>query len=133
MTKELIETMEKQISKIEKAIRKFTVATNAHDMARRHGITEARNQLAGDVYETRQQLESILSTVTDELFAAKAALSDDEHVWLVYGAKDEDPSWICTSEEDAEHFVSIGRAENDGIDYGWNKEPISRPNPQPQQ
>ena len=80
MTKQLVETMEKQIGKIEKAIRKFTVATNAHDMARRHGINginEARNQLAGDVHETRQQLESILSTVTEELDAAKAAMCDD--------------------------------------------------------
>lgn len=127
MTKDLIETMEKQIGKIEKAIRKFTTATNAHDMARRHGINEARNQLAGDVHETRQQLESILSTVTDELGASKAALCDDAHVWLVYHPKHEDPWWICTSEEDAEHFVAKGRAENDGVDFGWNKESISRP------
>ena len=81
MTKELIETMEKQIGKIEKAIRKFTVATNAHDMARRHGINEARNQLAGDVYETRQQLESILSTVTAGIDAVKADLCADERTW----------------------------------------------------
>lgn len=80
MTKQLIETMEKQIGKIEKAICKFTVATNAHDMSRRHPISEDRNQLAGDVHETRQQLESILSTVTEELDAAKAAMCDDAHV-----------------------------------------------------
>lgn len=80
MEQQLIETMEKQIGKIEKAIRKFTVATNAHDMSRRHGINEARNKLAGDVHETRQQLESILSTVTEELDAAKSALCDDAHI-----------------------------------------------------
>ena len=127
MTKQLIETMEKQIGKIEKAICKFTVATNAHDMSRRHPISEDRNQLAGDVHETRQQLESILSTVTEELDAAKADMCDDAHVWLVYHMKHEDPWWICTSEADAEYFVAKGRAENDGIDFGWNKEPISRP------
>ena len=79
MTKQLIETMEKQIGKIEKAIRKYTTAQNAHDMSRRHPISEDRNQLAGDVFETRQQLESILSTVTEELDAAKADMCDDAH------------------------------------------------------
>ena len=80
MTKQLIETMEKQIGKIEEAIRKFTKVTNDHDMARRHGgeiIHQDRNRRAGDVYERRQQLESILSAVTEELDAAKAALCDD--------------------------------------------------------
>lgn len=82
VTKQLIETMEKQIGKIEEAIRKFTKATNDHDMSRRHGgeiIHQDRNRRAGDVYETRQQLESILSTVTEEIEAAKSAMCDDAH------------------------------------------------------
>lgn len=108
MTKELIETMEKQIGNIEKAISKFTTATNAHDMARRHGINEARNQLAGDVYETRQQLESILSTVTDELGAAKASLCsvcgdqvdtrEVEDGGTPHGCNVGNDEWVCSSE-----------------------------------
>jgi len=73
---ELIELLEKQISKIEKAILKYTTALNAHDMARRHPSSEEANQLAGAVYENRMALEQILTAVKNDLDIEKIKLFD---------------------------------------------------------
>lgn len=62
----------KQIDKIEAAIAKYTHALNAHDMSRRHPVSEDRNALAGEVYEARKALEAILSKSRDMIQATKS-------------------------------------------------------------
>lgn len=72
MTTETLDKLEKQIDKIDAAILKHTEALNNHDMARR-AVTpiEGRNELAGDVYKSRQDLELILSTAREEIQAER--------------------------------------------------------------
>lgn len=72
----------KQIDKIEAAIAKYTNALNAHDMSRRHTVSENRNALAGEVYEARKALETILSRSRDMIQAAKAEEETQRlHLW----------------------------------------------------
>ena len=75
MTAETLDKIEKQIDKIEAAILKYTDAQNNHDMARR-AVTpiESRNELAGDVYKSRKDLDLILSTVKADIQAERERL-----------------------------------------------------------
>lgn len=78
MTTETLDMLEKQIGKIDAAILKYTEALNANDMARRSATpVETRNELAGDVYKSRQDLERILSTAKDSIQAEREKLNAD--------------------------------------------------------
>lgn len=77
MTTEILDKLEKQIDKIDKAIAKYTNAQNAHDMSRRHGVSPDRNKLAGEVFEARSDLESILSIVKGDIQAERERLCAD--------------------------------------------------------
>lgn len=107
MTTETLDKMEKQIDKIEAAILKYTEAQNNHDMARRAATPiESRNELAGDVYKARQDLELILSTVKDEIQTERESMCAGAPIviWPFYDAPDElqslsenggDEDWIA--------------------------------------
>lgn len=78
VTKELIETMEKQIGKIEKAVSRYIIAKGAHELTFSFASAQVRAALHRELLTAQREYQSILSTVTDELGAAKAALDAED-------------------------------------------------------